>query len=56
MVFAEPSVVALQTINGVSAFLAVGGDAKLMMGRTPDHFMTVRPLRNGAISDLEVAE
>ncbi len=56
VVFSEPSVVALQVINGVSTVLAVGSDAKLMMGRTPDHIKTVRPLRNGVISDLEVAE
>jgi rod shape-determining protein MreB len=54
--FSEPSVVALQTIHGVSTVLAVGNDAKLMMGRTPDHIKTVRPLRNGVISDLEVSE
>ena len=56
VVLAEPSVVALQTINGISSVLAVGNDAKLMMGRTPNHIQTVRPLRNGVISDLEVAE
>jgi len=56
VVLAEPSVVALETVNGVSTVLAVGIDAKLMMGRTPDHIKTVRPLRNGVISDLEVAE
>jgi len=56
VVLSEPSVVALQTINGVSSVLAVGSDAKLMMGRTPDHITTVRPLRNGVISDLEVSE
>lgn len=53
---AEPSVVALQTIQGVTSVLAVGNDAKLMMGRTPDHIKTVRPLRNGVISDIDVAE
>ena len=56
VVLAEPSVVALQTINGVTTVLAVGSDAKLMLGRTPDHITTVRPLRNGVISDLEVSE
>lgn len=56
VVFSEPSVVALQTINGVSTVLAVGVDAKLMMGKTPDYIKTVRPLRNGVISDLEVSE
>ncbi|HWU01222.1 MAG TPA: rod shape-determining protein [Novosphingobium sp.] len=56
VVFAEPSVVALHTVNGSTAVLAVGADAKLMMGKTPDHIRTVRPLRNGVISDLDVAE
>ncbi len=56
VVLAEPSVVAIETINGVDRVLAVGSDAKLMMGKTPDHIKTVRPLRNGVISDLEVAE
>jgi rod shape-determining protein MreB len=35
VVLAEPSVVALQTVNGISTVLAVGADAKLMMGKTP---------------------
>lgn len=56
VVLAEPSVVALQTINGISTVLAVGDEAKLMMGKTPDHIKTIRPLRNGVISDLDVAE
>ena len=56
IVLAEPSVVALQTINGVERVLAVGADAKLMMGKTPDNIKAIRPLRNGVISDLEVAE
>jgi rod shape-determining protein MreB len=56
VVLAEPSVVAIQNIDGVSTVLAVGSDAKLMLGRTPDHIKTIRPLRNGVISDLEVAE
>ena len=56
VVLAEPSVVALQTVHGVSSVLAVGSDAKLMMGRTPEQITTVRPLRNGVISDLDVAE
>jgi rod shape-determining protein MreB len=43
VVLAEPSVVALQTVNGISTVLAVGADAKLMMGKTPDHIRTVRP-------------
>ncbi|MDE1918756.1 MAG: rod shape-determining protein [Sphingomonadales bacterium] len=56
VVIAEPSVVAMQTINGVTTVLAVGDEAKLMMGKTPDYIRTIRPLRNGVISDIDVAE
>src|SRR4051795_3233590 len=56
VVTSEPSVVALETINGVRRVKAVGDDAKLMMGKTPDNIKTIRPLRNGVIADLEVAE
>ena len=56
IVSSEPSVVALETINGVRKVRAVGNDAKLMMGKTPANIRTVRPLRNGVIADLEVAE
>ena len=56
IVVAEPSVVAIETINGVPRVRAVGDDAKLMMGKTPDNVRTIRPLRNGVVADLEVAE
>ncbi|MCB2075520.1 MAG: rod shape-determining protein [Novosphingobium sp.] len=56
IVLAEPSVVALQTVDGIDRVLAVGDDAKLMLGKTPQDIRAVRPLRNGVISDLEVAE
>src|SRR3954469_9827560 len=56
IVTSEPSVVAMETINGVRRVKAVGDDAKLMMGKTPDSIRTIRPLRNGVIADLEVAE
>ncbi|MBW8785024.1 MAG: rod shape-determining protein [Novosphingobium sp.] len=56
VILAEPSVVAIQTTNGVARVLAVGADAKLMLGKTPDNIKAIRPLRNGVISDLEVAE
>jgi rod shape-determining protein MreB len=56
VVLAEPSVVAIEASNGVDRVLAVGSDAKLMMGKTPEHIKAIRPLRNGVISDLEVAE
>ena len=56
IVASEPSVVAMETVNGVRRVRAVGDDAKLMMGKTPDNIQTIRPLRNGVIADLEVAE
>jgi rod shape-determining protein MreB len=56
VVLAEPSVVAIQTDNGIDRVLSVGADAKLMLGKTPDNIKAIRPLRNGVISDLEVAE
>jgi rod shape-determining protein MreB and related proteins len=56
IVVAEPSVVAIETVGGVPRVRAVGDDAKLMMGKTPDNVRTIRPLRNGVVADLEVAE
>ena len=47
---------AMETNNGVRKVRAVGDDAKLMMGKTPDNLKTIRPLRAGVIADLEVAE
>jgi rod shape-determining protein MreB and related proteins len=56
IVASEPSVVAMEFTNGVRHVRAVGDDAKLMMGKTPDNIKTIRPLRSGVIADLEVAE
>ena len=56
IVLAEPSVVAIETVNGVPRVRAVGEDAKLMLGKTPDNLTVVRPLRNGVVADIEVAE
>ena len=56
IVIDEPSVVAVELSDGVRHVRAVGNDAKLMMGRTPRHISTIRPLRNGVIADLEMAE
>ncbi|MEO6255746.1 MAG: rod shape-determining protein [Sphingomicrobium sp.] len=56
IVINEPSVVAMETNAGVRRVRAVGADAKLMMGKTPDNIKTIRPLRSGVIADLEVAE
>ena len=56
IVLNEPSVVAIETINGVKRVKAVGEDAKLMMGKTPGNIEAIRPLRDGVIADIEVAE
>ncbi|MCB2067498.1 MAG: rod shape-determining protein, partial [Erythrobacter sp.] len=56
IVLNEPSVVAIETINGVKREKAVGDDAKLMMGKTPDNIEVIRPLRDGVIADIEIAE
>ena len=54
IVLQEPSVVAMDLEEGVP--LAVGDDAKLMLGRTPGNIRAVRPLRDGVIADFDAAE
>ena len=54
IVLQEPSVVALDLERG--ATLAVGDEAKLMLGRTPGNIRAVRPLRDGVIADFDAAE
>jgi rod shape-determining protein MreB len=57
IVCCEPSVVAVQKdARGVKRVLAVGTEAKEMLGRTPGHIQAVRPLRDGVIADFEVTE
>ncbi len=56
IVLNEPSVVALETHNGVPRVRAIGAEAKLMLGKTPDNVSTVRPMRDGVIADVDVAE
>lgn len=56
IVLNEPSVVAISTINGKKHVLAVGDEAKLMLGRTPGNITAIRPLRDGVIADFDVAE
>jgi rod shape-determining protein MreB and related proteins len=56
IVLNEPSVVALKTIGGNKKVIAVGNDAKLMMGRTPGNIEAIRPLRDGVIADFIVAQ
>jgi len=54
IVLREPSVVAVK--SGTSLVLAVGDDAKRMLGRTPGNIVAIRPLRDGVIADYEVTE
>lgn len=56
IVLNEPSVVAIATSRGKKHVLAVGEEAKLMVGRTPGNIQAIRPLREGVIADFEVAE
>ncbi|MDQ0148804.1 rod shape-determining protein MreB [Eubacterium multiforme] len=54
IVLKEPSVVAINTSNG--KVLAVGEEARKMIGRTPGNIIAVRPLKDGVISDYDVTE
>lgn len=56
VVLNEPSVVAITTAQGRRRVLAVGEEAKMMLGRTPGNIQAIRPLRDGVIADFEVAE
>ena len=56
LVLNEPSVVAIETINGRKTVKAVGNEAKMMMGKTPGNVEAIRPLRDGVIADIYVAE
>src|SRR5688500_20289637 len=54
----EPSVVAVQQRNerGGKKVLAVGAEAKRMLGRTPGSIVAIRPLKDGVIADFEITE
>ncbi len=56
IVLNEPSVVAIAEHKGRKQVLAVGDEAKQMLGRTPGNIQAIRPLRDGVIADFEVAE
>ena len=56
IVLNEPSVVAIANWKGKKQVLAVGEEAKLMLGRTPGNIEAIRPLRDGVIADFEIAE
>jgi rod shape-determining protein MreB len=57
IVLSEPSVVAVRK-NGRSGnkVLAVGRDAKMMLGRTPGNIVAIRPMKDGVIADFEITE
>ncbi len=54
IVLCEPSVVAIEA--GTSNVLAVGEEAKRMLGRTPGNIIAIRPMRDGVIADFEITE
>lgn len=57
IVLSEPSVVAVRTDNRMkNKVLAVGQEAKMMLGRTPSNIVAIRPMRDGVIADFDVTE
>ena len=56
VVLNEPSVVAKTDDQGRSRVLAVGNEAKRMLGKTPGKIEAIRPMKDGVIADFEVAE
>lgn len=56
IVLNEPSVVAFRTTKARKQVIAVGEEAKQMLGRTPQDVQAIRPLRDGVIADFDVAQ
>ena len=56
IVLNEPSVVAIAENKGKKHVIAVGDEAKQMLGRTPGQIQAIRPLRDGVIADFNVSE
>ena len=56
IVLNEPSVVAMKTEGSHRRVLAVGDEAKMMLGRTPANIEAIRPLRDGVIADFDIAQ
>ena len=56
VVLNEPSVVAILEHQGNMQVLAVGNEAKQMLGRTPGKIKAIRPMKDGVIADFEIAE
>lgn len=54
IVLSEPSVVAINSVTRKT--LAIGSEAKLMIGRTPGNIIAIRPLKDGVIADFDVAQ
>ena len=54
IVLNEPSVVAIN--NDTDEILAVGEEARQMLGRTPANIVAIRPLRDGVVSDYDITE
>ena len=57
IVLSEPSVVAVKREHGgINRIVAVGTDAKKMLGRTPENIQAIRPMKDGVIADFEATE
>ncbi len=56
IVLNEPSVVAISKSGGTQRVLAVGAEAKQMLGKTPGNIVAIRPMRDGVIADFTVTE
>jgi len=57
IVLSEPSVVAVRRDGrGINKVLAVGKEAKMMLGRTPGNIVAIRPMKDGVIADFEITE
>ncbi len=56
IVLREPSVVAVKRNANVQKVLAVGKEAKMMLGKTPGNIVAIRPMKDGVIADFEVTE
>jgi rod shape-determining protein MreB len=57
IVLSEPSVVAVRKDGrGTNRVLAVGKEAKMMLGRTPGNIVAIRPMKDGVIADFEITE
>jgi rod shape-determining protein MreB len=56
IVLDEPSVVAIADVQGKQKVLAVGNEAKVMLGKTPGNIRAIRPMADGVIADFEIAE